>query len=168
MKIIWNKSLVPTVESSNLLSPVQFGNRKGKTSLGALLLKIITMGCLRLFRLNSAVLNNDAMACYDQMIPEVTALHLQSLGLPSEATKCSVLLNHNMTHCIKTSKGVSNDHYKHTSEYRKFGEGQGKASSLSNWMFQSSTILNALHALVSGIFLISIVGNLQQNAQQKG
>eukprot|EP00957_Ditylum_brightwellii_P048799 3702341-Ditylum_brightwellii.AAC.1 len=153
MKIIWNKRLVPTAEGSNFLSPVQFGNRKGKTSLGALLLKITTMNCLKLFCLNGAVLNNDAMACYDQMIPEVTALHLQILGLPREATKCSVLLNHNMTHYVKTSEGVSNDHYKHTPEYGKFGEGQGKASSLSNWLFQLPMILNALHAL--------------QNAKQK-
>eukprot|EP00957_Ditylum_brightwellii_P160912 12250978-Ditylum_brightwellii.AAC.1 len=107
------------------------------------------MDCLRLFRLNGAVLNNDAMACYNQMIHEVTALHLQSLGLLSAVTKCSVLLNHNMTHYVKTSEGVSNNHYKHTLEYGKFGEGQGKASSPSNWLFQSSTILNALHALIS-------------------
>eukprot|EP00957_Ditylum_brightwellii_P073417 5579037-Ditylum_brightwellii.AAC.1 len=104
MKIIWNKCLVPTAENSNFLSPVQFGNRKGKTSLDTLLLKITTMDCLRLFRLNSAVLNNDAMACYNQMIPEVNALHLQSLGLPSAATKCSILLNHNMTNYAKMSE----------------------------------------------------------------
>eukprot|EP00957_Ditylum_brightwellii_P020115 1517386-Ditylum_brightwellii.AAC.1 len=60
MKIIWNKHLVPTAEQHNFLSPVQFGNRKGETSLDALLLKIVTMDCLRLFRLNGAVLNNDA------------------------------------------------------------------------------------------------------------
>eukprot|EP00957_Ditylum_brightwellii_P045726 3469251-Ditylum_brightwellii.AAC.1 len=89
MKIIWNKRLVPTAESSNFLSAVQFGNRKVKTSLDALLLKITTMDCLRPFRLNGAVFNNNAMACYNRMIPEVTALHLQSLGLPSAATKCS-------------------------------------------------------------------------------
>eukprot|EP00957_Ditylum_brightwellii_P118071 9004722-Ditylum_brightwellii.AAC.1 len=70
MKIIWNKRLVLAAESSNFLSPVQFSNRKGKTSLDALLLKITTMDCLRLFRLNGAVLNNNAMACYDRMIPE--------------------------------------------------------------------------------------------------
>eukprot|EP00957_Ditylum_brightwellii_P052074 3949801-Ditylum_brightwellii.AAC.1 len=57
------------------------------------------------------------------------------------------------------SNGVSNDHYKHTLEYGKFGEGQGKASSPSNWLFQLSTILNALHALISGIFLFSICQN---------
>eukprot|EP00957_Ditylum_brightwellii_P143207 10911596-Ditylum_brightwellii.AAC.2 len=54
MKIIWNKLLVPTAESSNFLSPVQFGNRNGKTSLDTLPLKIITMGCLPLFCLNNA------------------------------------------------------------------------------------------------------------------
>eukprot|EP00957_Ditylum_brightwellii_P104210 7937134-Ditylum_brightwellii.AAC.1 len=87
MKIIWNKCLVLTAESSNFLSPVQFGNRKGKAYLDALLLKIITMDCLRLFHLNGAVLNNNAMACYNRMIPELTALNLQSLGLPYAATK---------------------------------------------------------------------------------
>eukprot|EP00957_Ditylum_brightwellii_P039967 3025719-Ditylum_brightwellii.AAC.1 len=65
------------------------------------------------------------------------------------------------------SEGVSNNHYKHTSEYGKFGEGQGKASSPSNWLFQSSTILNALHDPVSSIFLLAFVVNLQQNAQQR-
>eukprot|EP00957_Ditylum_brightwellii_P100395 7652328-Ditylum_brightwellii.AAC.1 len=79
----------PDSRKQQLLSPVQFGNRKGKISLGVLLLKITTMDCLQLFCLNGAVLNNNAMACYDRMIPEVTALHLQSLGLTSAATKCS-------------------------------------------------------------------------------
>eukprot|EP00957_Ditylum_brightwellii_P149921 11417733-Ditylum_brightwellii.AAC.1 len=68
--MIWNKCLVPAAEKHNFLSPAQFGNRKGKTSLDALLLKIITMGSLHLFYLNDAVLNNDVKACYNRMIPE--------------------------------------------------------------------------------------------------
>eukprot|EP00957_Ditylum_brightwellii_P019597 1478368-Ditylum_brightwellii.AAC.1 len=70
MKVIWNKRLVPVAKQFHFLSPVQFGNRTGKTSLDALLLKIATMDSLRLFQLNSAVLNNDAKTCYDRMIPE--------------------------------------------------------------------------------------------------
>eukprot|EP00957_Ditylum_brightwellii_P121899 9296097-Ditylum_brightwellii.AAC.1 len=70
MKVIWNKCLVPVAEQFHFLSPVQFGNRKGKTSLDALLLKIVTMDSLRLFCLNGAVPNNDAKACYNRMIPE--------------------------------------------------------------------------------------------------
>eukprot|EP00957_Ditylum_brightwellii_P200386 15276925-Ditylum_brightwellii.AAC.1 len=70
MKVIWNKRLVPVAEQFHFLSPVQFGNRKGKTSLNALLLKIVTMDSLRLFRLNGVVLNNNAKTCYDRMIQE--------------------------------------------------------------------------------------------------
>eukprot|EP00957_Ditylum_brightwellii_P083068 6314545-Ditylum_brightwellii.AAC.1 len=73
------------------------------------------------------------MACYDQRIPEVTSLHLQSLGLLEEAVKCSVLLNHNMPHHVKTTTGVSSEHYRHKSGNKKYGEGQGKTSSPSNW-----------------------------------
>eukprot|EP00957_Ditylum_brightwellii_P140939 10735965-Ditylum_brightwellii.AAC.1 len=34
---------------------------------------------------------------------EVTSIHLQSSGLPEEAVKCSVLLNHNMRCHVKTT-----------------------------------------------------------------
>eukprot|EP00957_Ditylum_brightwellii_P020569 1550553-Ditylum_brightwellii.AAC.1 len=111
------------------------------------------MDSLYLFRLNGTVLNNDTKACYDRMIPEVTSLHLQSLCLPPAALKCSVLLNKSMLHFVKTSEGISAESYKHTGAFAKYGEGQGKASSPSNWLFQFLTIMNALHALVGGILL---------------
>eukprot|EP00957_Ditylum_brightwellii_P140004 10668559-Ditylum_brightwellii.AAC.1 len=60
MKVIWNRCLVPVAEKTGMLSPFQFGNRKGQTALDVLLLKVVTMDCLRLFRLNGAILNNDA------------------------------------------------------------------------------------------------------------
>eukprot|EP00957_Ditylum_brightwellii_P158566 12069572-Ditylum_brightwellii.AAC.1 len=103
MKVIWNRRLVPVAEKTQLISPVQFWNRKGCTTLDALLLKAVTMDCFCLFSLNGAIPNSDATACYDRMIPEVTSIHIQSLGLPEEAVKCSVLLNHNMRHHVKTT-----------------------------------------------------------------
>eukprot|EP00957_Ditylum_brightwellii_P164054 12491532-Ditylum_brightwellii.AAC.1 len=39
-KVIWNRRLVPVAETSDMLSPVQFGNRQGCTALDALLLKV--------------------------------------------------------------------------------------------------------------------------------
>eukprot|EP00957_Ditylum_brightwellii_P023432 1768749-Ditylum_brightwellii.AAC.1 len=69
MKVIWNKRLVPLAGKTGLISPVQFGNRKGHTALDVLLLKVVTLDCFQLLRLNGAILNNDAMACYDCMIP---------------------------------------------------------------------------------------------------
>eukprot|EP00957_Ditylum_brightwellii_P059343 4505273-Ditylum_brightwellii.AAC.1 len=56
------------------------------------------MDYIRLYRLNSAILNNDAATCYNRMIPELTAVHLQALGLPDNATVTSVKLNQNAKH----------------------------------------------------------------------
>eukprot|EP00957_Ditylum_brightwellii_P075466 5736302-Ditylum_brightwellii.AAC.1 len=61
------------------------------------------MECICLFRLNGAILNNDAATCYDRMIPELTPAHLKALGLPNNATKTSVQLNHRAKHYIKTT-----------------------------------------------------------------
>eukprot|EP00957_Ditylum_brightwellii_P170662 12990724-Ditylum_brightwellii.AAC.1 len=105
------------------------------------------MDSLRLFCLNSAVQNNDAKACYNRMIPEVTSLYIQSLGLPPAAIKRIMLLNKKMSHFVKTSEGASAESYKHTDTFANYGKEQGKASSPSIWLFQSLTILNALHAL---------------------
>eukprot|EP00957_Ditylum_brightwellii_P116054 8853463-Ditylum_brightwellii.AAC.1 len=156
MKVIWNRCLVPVAEKAGMLSPVQFGNMKGRTALDALLLKVVSMDCLRLFRHNSAILNNNTTACYDRMIPELSSLHLQSLGLPKKAANYSVLLNHDMKHHVKTQAGVTTEFYKHEVNKEKFGEGQGKTSSPSNWLFQSLTLLTTLHGLCKGIFLFSV------------
>eukprot|EP00957_Ditylum_brightwellii_P172294 13116311-Ditylum_brightwellii.AAC.1 len=61
-----------------------------------------------------------------------------------------------MCHHVKTTAGITEDYYSHTTEIPKFGEGQGKASSPPNWLFLSSTLLAALHALCSSVFLLSI------------
>eukprot|EP00957_Ditylum_brightwellii_P050877 3858532-Ditylum_brightwellii.AAC.1 len=80
------------------------------------------MDCLRLFWLNGALLNNDAVACYDRMISQLTSLTLQSLGLPEPATRCSVLPNKNMKHHVKTMAGISDNFYQHSPQTPKFGE----------------------------------------------
>eukprot|EP00957_Ditylum_brightwellii_P094465 7193407-Ditylum_brightwellii.AAC.1 len=114
MKVIWNQRLVPVAKKTQILSPVQFSNRKGQTALDALLQKVVTMDCIRLFQLNGAILNNDASACYNRMVPEVSSVHLQSLGLPDNATKCSILIKKNMKRSIKMKAGVTKDTYQHT------------------------------------------------------
>eukprot|EP00957_Ditylum_brightwellii_P100264 7641247-Ditylum_brightwellii.AAC.1 len=70
IKVIWNRQLVPVAEKANFLSQAQSGNHKERTALDALLLEVVMMEYLQLFRLNDALLNNDATTCYDRMIPE--------------------------------------------------------------------------------------------------
>eukprot|EP00957_Ditylum_brightwellii_P058211 4414416-Ditylum_brightwellii.AAC.1 len=115
------------------------------------------MDYIRCF-LIEAISNNDAEDCYNCMIPELTSIHLQALGLHAKAAKTSALLNHNATHHVKTTAGILSDSYKSTPECPNFGKRQGKGSLPSNWLFTSSIILAALHCLWTGLHLISVYG----------
>eukprot|EP00957_Ditylum_brightwellii_P160690 12233657-Ditylum_brightwellii.AAC.1 len=117
------------------------------------------MDCIRLYSLNGAILNNDAAACYNRMILELTAVHLQALGLPDNATTTSVKLNQKAKHHIKTTAGVTDTFYQSMPDCPSFGEGQSKGSSPSNWLFTVSTLLAALHQLYTGIKLFSVFQN---------
>eukprot|EP00957_Ditylum_brightwellii_P101841 7761948-Ditylum_brightwellii.AAC.1 len=75
------------------------------------------MDSLQLFRLNGALLNNNAVACYNWMIPAASSLHLQSLGLPESAAICRVKINKQMKHYVCTNSGESSDFYQHTEDY---------------------------------------------------
>eukprot|EP00957_Ditylum_brightwellii_P067460 5120612-Ditylum_brightwellii.AAC.1 len=90
------------------------------------------MDSLRLFQLNGGLLNNNAVACYDQMILALSSLSLQSLGLPESAAAYSVQINKRMKHYVQTSAGESLEFYQHMEEYMKGDEGQGKTSLPSN------------------------------------
>eukprot|EP00957_Ditylum_brightwellii_P165327 12588251-Ditylum_brightwellii.AAC.1 len=90
------------------------------------------------------------------MILELTAVHLKALGLPDNTTKTSVQLNHRAKHHIKTTAGVTEGYYQSTTDCPLFGEGQGKGSSPSNWLFTVSTLLAALHQLCTGVKLSSV------------
>eukprot|EP00957_Ditylum_brightwellii_P072602 5517295-Ditylum_brightwellii.AAC.1 len=93
------------------------------------------------------------------MIPELTAVHLQALGLPNNATTTSVKLNQKAKHHIKTTADVTDTFYQSTPDCSSFGEGQGKGSSPSNWLFTVSTLLAALHQLCTGVKLFTVFWN---------
>eukprot|EP00957_Ditylum_brightwellii_P094467 7193423-Ditylum_brightwellii.AAC.1 len=77
------------------------------------------------------------------MIPKVSSLHLQSLGLPDNATKCSVLLNHNMKHYVKAKAGVTKEFYKHEEHHEKFGGTGQNAINCQLALSELNTIISA-------------------------
>eukprot|EP00957_Ditylum_brightwellii_P038440 2905972-Ditylum_brightwellii.AAC.1 len=132
MKVIRARRLVPQAKKLGFISKVQFEKRKGMNTLDALLLKVTTMVSMRLFRLNGALLNNDAVACYDCVILALTFIHLQNLSLPEKAAEYSVKLNCNMKYYVYTTAGKPKQFYHHNDMCGIYGEGQGKGSSHPN------------------------------------
>eukprot|EP00957_Ditylum_brightwellii_P035052 2657244-Ditylum_brightwellii.AAC.1 len=63
-----------------------------------------------------------------------------------------------MKHHVRTNAGKSAEFYQHGKAYMKGEEGQGKTSSTPNWLFTSSTLLNALEEQCTGLYLPSVDG----------
>eukprot|EP00957_Ditylum_brightwellii_P131473 10027414-Ditylum_brightwellii.AAC.1 len=59
-----------------------------------------------------------------------------ALGMPENAMKASVLLNHKAKHHVKTKAGVTTEYYQSTKDCPSYTEDQWKGSSFSNWLFQ--------------------------------
>jgi hypothetical protein len=67
--IIWGHEMMKRATRHGLLSPYQFGRVSSHMSISCVLLKRTSYNIICLMRLITIVLDNDAMAAYDRMIP---------------------------------------------------------------------------------------------------
>jgi hypothetical protein len=65
----------------------QAGGRPGRISIELASSRVLTFESIRLQRLQGAVLYNDAKACYDRIIENISNLSLLREGLPQEIAK---------------------------------------------------------------------------------
>ena len=79
----------------------QYGGRKGRLPTSAILNKVLTLDIIRYFGEIMTIIDNDAKACYDRVIPYVTLYMMRRLGMPIHLSQfmCNVL--NSMTYTIK-------------------------------------------------------------------
>ena len=86
-RLLWGKHLVHHALSHNALSPWNFGSRPGARVHSALLLKTISYDYLCYTCHNAIILDNDAKACFDRIIPSLGLMATERLGMPLSAIK---------------------------------------------------------------------------------
>jgi hypothetical protein len=86
-KVIWGHRLLNKATQLGLISDCQYGIRKGRMCLSAVLLKRLSYDCIRLQCHTAAVLDNDMRACYDRIIPSQATLVARRAGLPKHAAR---------------------------------------------------------------------------------
>jgi hypothetical protein len=77
--------MMDNAEKHNLLHPDQFGSRKGKMSISAVLPKGVSYNVIRQTRMDAIVFDKDASACYDRIIPSMAAIASRCAGMPRAA-----------------------------------------------------------------------------------
>ena len=82
MRFIWGKEFMAHNENLNSFHDNQYGGRKGRQPQSAILNKVLTLDILRYNAEEAGLIDNDAKACYDRVLPYLTAFMLRRLGMP--------------------------------------------------------------------------------------
>ena len=67
LRTLWMKRLFPNAEKANFIDK-QWGNRKMKSALDYLSMKLLTCEPLRIMRRPAVLMAMDAAACYDRIL----------------------------------------------------------------------------------------------------
>ena len=114
-------------ENTNLTDK-QWGGRPGKTAVDPAMRKMLACEYGRLIYVTIALFVNNAVACFNRMIPNISTLVACNYDLAPLILQARNLVIKNMEHHIKTRHGVSKSTYKQEStDVELAGEVQGKA-----------------------------------------
>jgi hypothetical protein len=147
-------------ESTNSLSEEQWGSRNNRQAIDAAMLKLLGFECARLKRSTVACTYFDQSACYDRMLPELSTILCQRMGMSKNLLKARSRVMHAMRRRVQTGIGISNGTYgNEPGEPVLCGEIQGKGDNPSLYNAQSSTMLNTHAQIAPGLRLNSCQGD---------
>ena len=76
------RRLIQNAEAYNMIPMNNCGGRSGKTALDLVMLKYFTLSTCHQQRKNCALIDCDASACYDRILPTILYLCYEKMGLP--------------------------------------------------------------------------------------
>jgi hypothetical protein len=159
LKVIFGRRLVHHADDKGFLPKSQFGSRPGVSCISAVVLKTISLDLLRQLRQDACIFNNDAMGCYDRIIPSIGMLSCMRLGLPRAPAITLLKILHSMKYHIRTALGLTEDSFSNAVDWI-LGTLQGSGASPAIWLAISSVLLAALEQKSPGITFRSPDGSV--------
>ena len=149
--MLWGRRLIRQGELFQAFHPEQWGSRKLRSAIEAVLMKTFTYQLAELTRTPCGTFDNDAQACYDRIVTSLVNLVSLALGMPVTAcTLRSSLLQH-FRHRIKTASGISEDEYLSSVDYVLYGECQGTRWAPAAWFLISTLLMSCMPDKSNGL-----------------
>jgi hypothetical protein len=146
-KVIWGHRLLNKATEMGLISDWQFGIRKGRMCISAVLLKRLSYDCIRLQRSTAVVLDNDMRACYDRIVPSQATLTTRRVGLAPRTASTMLEILANTKFHVRTAYGVSPRSFQNEPTSMILGLLQGSAAVGAVWALIWSVLFKCLESL---------------------
>jgi ribonuclease HI len=160
LQLLFGKRQMQYMEENGLNTEETYGGRKGKGCHQALNRIQYTTLYSRTMRQPLGLIDVDATGCFDRMVGRLLSLINQCNGMSQEAASCQAEVLHNMKHYVKTTRGISENYIKRTSESLLEGNGQGNAASVPGWHGHNELMCNVYKQLIQGSRITSPNGEI--------
>jgi hypothetical protein len=146
----------------------QAGGRPGRSSIELAINRVITYETIRLQRLIGAVLYNDAKACYDRIIENISNMSLLREGLPIEIAQLHAQTFNTIQYYIKHKQGIGPIPHSNNNPAPIYGVGQGSTDASARWSFLSDAIIRAFSQHATDAIINSPITNKFTNSKIAG
>jgi hypothetical protein len=127
-RILIARRLTHRLEDHNLVPEMQYGSRPGKLCITPVLNKQLSHDIIRQTKQTAAIIENDAVGCYDRLMNPLLILAMRRLGVPESITQSLGNTWSHTRHSIKTQYGVSTITYSNDPDTPLFGPSQGSTT----------------------------------------
>jgi hypothetical protein len=121
----------------------QAGGRPGRSAIELATSRTIVYETIRLQRLTAAVIYNDAKACFDRIVENLSNLTLLAEGLPIEIGRLHAQTFRSIRYHIKHKLGIGDETHSHDQPSPVHGVGQGATDAPGRWGFVGDALIRA-------------------------
>jgi hypothetical protein len=128
---------------------------------------VMTHEICRLQKMNGAIMYNDAKACFDRIIENISNITCMREGLSPKIASLHAQTLQGIRYHIKTQHGCDEAFNRHMHPDPFLGSGQGTGDSMARWGFLSDALIRAYNKQARSSKLTSPISNLvmQTNIQ---
>ena len=155
LKYFWPHKTTQFAERNNLLGENQWGGRPLCNADNVAMIDEMNTECHRMTCCTLCTFQNDAIGCFDRMIPSHSMLNSRKFGVPDQVCTLHARTLENTKYFIKPALGTSTKSYQSTKDSKIYGQGQGAGSSGSSWTFISVPMMTTLEKSSLGCKIIS-------------
>jgi len=150
-KHIYVQGMMSNAEKHKLITDEQYGGRKHRQAQSAVLNKVLYSNISLQTRVSWACMDDDARACYDRIIPCLSAVEGRKWGLSYDEAVFTTKVLQKQIFSIRTTTGVTTNTYTYSENNPIQGAGQGIGWAGPKWINTSDTISRIMHDKCPGI-----------------
>ena len=140
-------------EDNKWLGKNQTGGRRNMSAVETATINEIILDTHRLTKVSLCIHQDDAKACYDQIIRSHAILNSRKFGIPDNICRLYSITHDKMVFKLRINNGIFKGEYRSNKNKKLHGAGQGAGNGGTKWTFISVPMIDTIEKVAPGCVL---------------